>query len=71
MQNFLTSSQSVIQSLIKTALTSSATTFYSNGNDGSYYVLYNFGRSIGTKGEQVIKVVFDSAGKIWTAFPIK
>lgn len=23
------------------------------------------------KGEQIIKVVFDSSGKIWTAFPVK
>ena len=29
------------------------------------------GRTIGTKGEQIIKVVFDSSGKIWTAFPVK
>ena len=68
---FTTSSQKVIRGLIKTALTSSAAKFYPNGSNGSYYILYNFGRTIGTKGEQIIKVVFDSSGKIWTAFPVK
>ena len=67
---FATSSQSVIRNLIRTALTSSSATFYANKGD-SYYILYNFGRAIGTKGEQVLKVVFDSSGKIWTAFPTK
>ena len=68
---FTTTSQSIIRGLIKTALTSSAAKFYSNGKDGSFYVLYSFGKAIGTKGEQTLKIVFDTAGKIWTAFPVK
>lgn len=43
---------------------------YPNGSD-SYYIITNMGKIIGTKGERCIKVVFDIAGKIWTAFPVK
>ena len=31
----------------------------------------DMGKAIGTKGERLIKVVFDTAGKIWTAYPMK
>ena len=67
---FNTSSQRVIQNLIKTALTSSAAEFHPNKN-GSYYILYDFGRTIGTRGEHILKVIFDSAGNIWSAYPTK
>jgi len=41
-----------------------------NGNN-SYYILIDIGKAIRSKGETVLKVVFDTAGKIWTVFPVK
>ena len=54
---------------ITTALNSS--TRYITNSEDSFYVIYDFGQQIGTKGEQAIKVVFTTAGKIITAFPVK
>lgn len=67
---FTTSSKGEINNLITKALKSPNATFYPNGNN-SYYILTNMGKVIGSKGETVLKVVFDIAGKIWTAFPDK
>ena len=67
---FATTRQSQVRSWISQALRSPNATFHSNGNN-SYYVITNMGKIIGTKGERSIKVVFDTTGKIWTAYPIK
>ena len=69
-RKFNTTSQSQIRTWIKQALKSSNATFHYN-TDNSYYVIVNMGKTIGTKGERCIKVVFDAAGKIWTAYPTK
>ena len=67
---FATTKQSQVQSWISQALKSQNATFYPNGSN-SYYIITNMGKTIGTKGERLIKVVFDTAGKIWTAYPMK
>lgn len=67
---FATNSQSEIRSWISQALKSKRASFYPN-KSGSYYIITNMGKTIGTKGERCIKVVFDTAGRIWTAFPVK
>ena len=67
---FATKSQSQVQSWVSQALKSSKATFHPNGSN-SYYIITDMGKAIGTKGERFIKVVFDAAGKIWTAFPVK
>ena len=36
-----------------------------------YYIITDMGKVIGTKGERLIKVVFDISGKAWTAYPMK
>ena len=36
-----------------------------------HYIITDMGEAIGTKGERLIKIVFDTAGKIWTAYPMK
>jgi RHS repeat-associated protein len=66
---FATDNMTMIRGWIRTAL-KYGTNFQVNSKD-SYYVIYNIGRVIGTKGEQCIKVVFDIAGKIITAYPVK
>lgn len=67
---FATTKQSKVQSWISQALKSPNATFYPN-TAGSYYIIANIGKVIGTKGERLIKVVFDTAGKSWTAYPMK
>jgi septal ring-binding cell division protein DamX len=67
---FSTSSQKTIRQWITTALNSNFSTFHSNKND-SYYILHNFGKKIGSKGEKNLKIVFDTVGNIWTVFPVK
>ena len=67
---FASTSQSQIQSWIVKALKSKNAVFYPN-DSGSYYIVTNMGKVIGTKGEKLLKVVFDTSGKIWTAYPVK
>ena len=67
---FATTKQSQVQSWVSQALKSKNATFYPNGSN-SYYIITDMGKTIGTKGERLIKVVFDTAGKIWTAYPMK
>ena len=69
---FSTNSQQAIREIIKEALTSANATFRPNGNSSnSYIIITDLGRTIGTRGETAIKVVFDKTGKIWTAYPVK
>ena len=66
-----TSSNSQAQSWVSQALRSRNAIFFPNKQPNSYYIITDMGKNIGTKGERFIKVVFDVAGKIWTAFPVK
>ena len=68
---FITNSMEVIRQWVVEALSSSEGIIYPNTTDNSYYIITDMGREIGTKGERFLKVVFDSAGKIWTAFPVQ
>ena len=67
---FASNSKTQINRWIKEALKSKNAMFYPNGSkDGSYYLITDLGRRIGTKGQTSIKVVFDLYGNIWTALP--
>ena len=68
---FATTNTSQIQNWISQALRSSNAFFYPNNSSDSFYIIADIGKTIGTKGEHFIKVVFDTTGKIWTAFPVK
>ena len=69
---FATTSQSVIRSLIRTAISSSSAQFLANGTKtDSFILIYRFANAIGTKGEKCIKIVISTAGKIITAYPCK
>lgn len=57
--------------LIKLALTSENIIFTPNNVEGSFRAVVDLGKTIGTKGETSIRVIFDTAGNIWTAFPVK
>lgn len=66
---FATTDPNVVNQWVKQAL-NSATNFVTNSPD-SYYTIVNMNQSIGTNGEQFIKVVFTNAGNIITAYPLK
>jgi hypothetical protein len=57
--------------LIREALRSDGAMFLPNNRAGSFRVLYDFGRPIGTRGETGLRVVVGNDGRIWTAFPLK
>ncbi len=67
---FATTKQSQVQSWVSQALKSKNAVFHPNGSN-SYYIIADMGKAIGTKGERFIKVIFDTAGKIWSAYPVK
>ncbi|WP_291782247.1 RHS repeat-associated core domain-containing protein [Luteibacter sp.] len=56
--------------LIKEALQSDAARFLPNNRPGSFSVITDLGRVIGTKGQTSIKIVVGEDGKIWTAYPV-
>ena len=62
--------KSQVQTWVSQALKSKNAVFYPN-DSSSYYIITNMGKTVGTKGETAIKVVFDYAGKIITAYPVK
>ena len=68
---FNSNSTSQIRKWISEALKSNKATFHPNNKKNSYYIITNLGKKVGTKGEKCIKVVFDTSGKIWTAYPVK
>lgn len=57
--------------LISEALRSDGAMFLQNNRAGSFRVLYDFGRPIGTRGETGLRVIVGDDGRIWTAFPVK
>jgi hypothetical protein len=60
------------QKVISEALSSpNAQMLPNSDNSGSFVVITNLGRIIGSKGETALKVVVDWTGKIWTAYPKK
>lgn len=68
---FATNSKNQVNKWVKEALKSKNPAFHPNaGKDGSYYLITDLGRKIGSKGQTRIKVVFDSSGNIWTAMPV-
>ena len=67
---FATTSQDQVRLWISQALKAQNAVFYPNGSN-SYYIIVDMGKVIGTKGERLLKIVFDAAGKIWTAYPTK
>jgi RHS repeat-associated protein len=59
-----------IREVIKEALLSPNASFKPNPG-GGFQLITNLGKTVGTKGQQAIKVVVDWSGKIWTAYPVK
>lgn len=56
---------------IAEALRSPNAVFSPNNVDGSFRVMTDLGRAVGSRGETAIRVVVGNDGKIWTAFPVK
>ena len=67
---FNTSDISDIQHLVKEALNSPSAKFIPNNVDGSFRVVVDMGRPVGTKGQTSIRVIIGNDGKIWNAFPV-
>jgi hypothetical protein len=57
--------------LIKEALSSNSAKFLPNDVAGSFRIVTDMGRVVGTRGETSLRVVVGQDGKIWTAFPVK
>lgn len=57
--------------LIREALSSTSAKFLPNSAEGSYMVVTDLGRVIGTNGQTSLRVIIGQDGKIWTAFPVK
>ena len=64
---FATDSTETINQWIVMGL-NNATDFVVNSGD-SFYTIVNIGQTIGTKGEECIKIIFSMAGKIISAYP--
>jgi hypothetical protein len=60
------------QQVIREALSSPSAQFFPNSeSSGTFVVVANLGRTIGSKGQTSVKVVVDWTGNIWTAYPKK
>lgn len=66
---FNTVSTATVNQWVTQALTK-ADNFIVNSKD-SYYTIVNMGQQVGSNGEEFIKVVFSTAGKIIIAYPVK
>ncbi len=67
---FNTSNQNTIRDWIRKAVLKGKPIPNGNRKD-SFIIVYKIGKVIGKNGERFIKVVYDKAGNIWTAFPAK
>ena len=67
---FNTSNQNTIRDWIREAVLKGKPIPNGNRKD-SFIIVYKIGKVIGKNGERFIKVVYDKAGNIWTAFPAK
>ncbi|KAF0193438.1 MAG: hypothetical protein FD169_2505 [Bacillota bacterium] len=67
---FATDSQQQVQAWVRQALQSSNAMFMPDPNNaGRFQAFVDMGQAIGTKGQQIIKIVLTEAGKIITAYP--
>ena len=67
---FNTNNVSDIQNLVKEALNSPNAKFIPNNVDGSFRVVVDMNKPIGTKGQTSIRIIIGNDGKIWNAFPV-
>ena len=67
---FNTANQNTIRDRIRKAVQKRKPIPNGNKKD-SFIIVYKIGKVIGKNGERCIKVVYDKAGNIWTAFPAK
>ncbi|HKS33163.1 MAG TPA: hemagglutinin repeat-containing protein, partial [Enterobacteriaceae bacterium] len=67
---FNTNNAEEIRTLVKDALNSPNALFLPNNQPGSFRVVVDFGKPIGTKGQTSVRVIVGEDGKIWNAFPV-
>ena len=67
---FNTSNQNTIRDWIRKAVLKGKP-IPNGSNKDSFVIVHKIGKVIGKNGEKFIKVVYDKAGNIWTAFPVK
>ncbi|WP_370389326.1 hypothetical protein [Snodgrassella alvi] len=67
---FNTNNVSDIQNLVKEALNSPNAKFIPNNVDGSFRVVVDMNKPIGTKGQTSIRIIIGNDRKIWNAFPV-
>lgn len=59
-----------IRAIVSEALKKSDANFLPNNVEGSFRVVTNLGRVIGSKGQTSVRVIVGNNGKIWNAFPV-
>ncbi|MFP1814092.1 RHS repeat-associated core domain-containing protein, partial [Lonsdalea quercina] len=59
-----------VRGIVRESLNSPNAQFYPNNQDGSFRVVTDLGRQIGTKGQTRVRVIVGDDGKIWNAFPV-
>ncbi len=68
---FNTNNMNTIRKWVVNGLKSKSFREISLNSSDSYYVIINAGKTVGTRGERYIKVVFTTVGKIITIYPVK
>lgn len=56
--------------LVKDALNSPNALFLPHNQPGSFRVVADLGKPIGTKGQTSVRIIVGEDGKIWNAFPV-
>ncbi|EMD9247083.1 hemagglutinin repeat-containing protein [Cronobacter dublinensis] len=67
---FNTNNLEEIRMLVKDALNSPNALFLPNNQPGSFRVVADLGKPIGTKGQTSVRIIVGEDGKIWNAFPV-
>ncbi|EQA3420695.1 VENN motif pre-toxin domain-containing protein [Cronobacter dublinensis] len=67
---FNTNNIEEIRMLVKDALNSPNALFLPNNQPGSFRVVADLGKPIGTKGQTSVRIIVGEDGKIWNAFPV-
>ena len=68
---FSTDSFDEVRSLVAEGLRSPNAQFFPNSKDFGFQVVFDFGRSIGTRGQTKVRIVVSENGSVANAFPVK
>ncbi len=67
---FVTNDFGDVRAVVAEALRSPNAMFLPNNVEGSFQVVTDLGRIIGTKGQTKVRVIVGKEGQVWNAFPV-